>query len=456
MGATVWGTGSPGPDIAAVISSPFFLLGLTGAFAASLWAAWLMETRPPAGSPHDAAIVMSVAVILRLMALPADPGLSEDVYRYMWDGHVQSRGINPYLHAPADDSLDSIGTDYRPLINNPELPTIYPPVSQMVFFAAALAGGSLVAMKALLLVFDGITILALVAILKARGMAPARVVIYAWSPLAVIEVGWSGHLDSIGVCLLMLAILAMVKGRPLAACLAAALSGAARYAGWVAVLPLGRRARWRALLAVPAVAGICYLPYASAGTGILGSLFVYAEHWRFNDSLFGLIASGVDAMGFSEWIRSVVEGAGWLGSSLRGDAALRLTDPLSIAKGIAVVLFALFALRILGRRWEDPAREILALTGGALLLSPTLHPWYLLWVAPLLVLAPRVSWAWLTWAAMVFGYPMMAMKLAGAEPPGWLLWAEYAPFYAMLAVESARRRLWEEGAEGWRRVARAG
>jgi len=371
---------------------------------------------------------MGVAVILRLLSLPASPGLSDDIYRYMWDGHVQSRGINPYLHAPAEAALDGVGTDYRHLINNSELPTIYPPISQMVFFGAALAGGSLVAMKAMLLLFDGVTILALAAILKHRGIAPARVVLYAWSPLAVLEVGWNGHQDTIGVCLLVLAILAMVKGRPLAAGVAAALSGAAKYIGWIALLPLGRRAPWRALLVVPAVAGICYLPYASAGTGIFGSLSVYAELWRFNDSLFGLIASGVEAMGFSLWI----------------------------AKGIAAVLFALFALRILGRRWEDPAREILALTGGALLLSPTLHPWYLLWVAPLLVLAPRVSWSWLTWAAMVFGYPMMAMKLAGEEPPGWLVWAEYAPFYAMLAVESARRRLWEEGAEGWRRVAGAG
>lgn len=444
-GVVVWGTGASGPDIATVASSPLFFLGVTGAFAASLRAAWLVENAPARDPKRRLGIVLGVALLLRLIALPASPGLSDDAYRYLWDGHVQSRGINPYVHAPEDPALDAVATGFRPLINNADLPTIYPPLSQMIFLAAALAGGGLLSLKILLLLFDGMTILALASILKRRGQDPARVVIYAWSPLAVIEVGWSAHLDPIGVSLLVVGILAAACSRPLAAVVAGALSGAAKYAGWLALPSLGRRAPGRAILTIPAVVVLCYVPYLSAGAGVLGSLLVYAEYWRFNDSLFGIIVAAVEATGLA--------GAG--GSGLPGGGtslAAFLADPFRLAKIIAALLFGLAALRILRRGWEDPAREILWVLGAALLLSPTLHPWYLLWVAPLLALVPRLSWTWLTWAVIVFGYPMMAAQMGGEYPPAWLAWLEYAPFYILLAVESARRRLWEKDAAGWQPI----
>ncbi len=452
LGAVVWATGASSPGIATVASSPLFFLGLTGAFAASLYAAWLVETAPGVAGGAGFMVVLAGALILRCLALPADPALSDDIYRYLWDGHVQSRGLNPYASAPTDPALDGIATDYRGLINNPELRTIYPPVSQMVFLGAAALGGGMLGMKILLVLFDLVTILALVALLKRRGMAPARVVIYAWSPLAVIEVAWSGHQDSIGVCLLTLALLAVVRGRSAPAVIAATLSGAAKYAGWLALAALSTRIQRRALAAIPLVAALCYLPYLGAGAGVLGSLLVYAEHWRFNDSVFALLVRGVESLRLSEGLRSAIGTAGLVGPLPEPTTDLaRWTAALTLAKAIAAALFVAIAWRILRRRLEDPAREILGLLGAALVLSPTLHPWYLLWIAPLLALVPRISWCWLTWAAPLFGYPLMAMKLAGAEPPGWLPWAEYAPFYVMLGVEAARLRLWERGG-GWEAV----
>lgn len=450
----IHGAGSAGRGLAAVSSSPFFFLGVTGAFAACLWAWLLVEGDRTARSPAALAIVLGAAAALRLIALPATPVLSDDVYRYMWDGHVQTHGVSPYAHPPMAPQLDGIATPYRSLINHPGLPTIYPPVSQLVFLLSALAGGGLAEMKILLILFDLGTVLVLVAVLRQRGAPPSRVVLYAWSPLAVLEIGWSGHQDSIGVFLMAVAVLAIVRGRRGVSVTAAALSGAAKYIGWLVLPVAARRARWTAWLSAAAALGLACAPYVWAGAGVTGSLLTYAEIWRFNDSLFGLIHAGVEWTGLSAGIHRALEAAGWLApdASWEISTVLRLTAPLSLAKALAAAVFLAFAVRTLRRPWEDPLRKILSLVGGALLLSPTLHPWYLLWVAPLMVAAPRVAWIWLTYAVVVFSYPMMASRTGGGEPLGWLAWPEYLPFFVMLAVESARRRLWEVDGEGWSRI----
>jgi alpha-1,6-mannosyltransferase len=444
---TVYATGGAVHGLGSAVVSPWFYLGISAAFVCSLWAAHLTERADAAASRRSFALVIVTAALFRLMAIPATPALSDDIYRYLWDGHLQLEGVNPYLDSPSDSRLDAFATSYRGRINNPELPTIYPPATQAVFLVGAALGGSVAAMKLLMVLLDMATLITLGAILRHRGMNPARVAIYGWSPLAVIEVGWSGHCDPVGVCLLAVALLAIIKGSRVVSIAAAALSGAAKYAGWLALPSVLKRSRMRDWLVLPAVVAAVYLPYLSAGWGVFGSLFAYAERWRFNDSLFAVILGVVERSRLSGAVRGALIAAGWMdrAATWESSPALHLTEPLSLAKLISGLLFTAFAVRVVRRGREDPAREVLSLLGAALLLSPTVHPWYLLWVAPFLAVVPRLSWTWLSYAVLVVSYPMMAARSGGDDPLRWLVWVEYAPFFLILAVESARRRLWETG-----------
>ena len=71
-----------------------------------------------------------------LLHLP--PSLSDDAYRYVWDGQVQAHGINPYQYVPQDPALEFLqdGALYDHL-NSPAFYSVYPPVSQLIFGAAA-------------------------------------------------------------------------------------------------------------------------------------------------------------------------------------------------------------------------------------------------------------------------------------------------------------------------------
>ena len=106
-----------------------------------------------AALPLSAVVV--VALVLRALMFSSEPSLSDDYHRYLWDGRVQQAGINPYLHAPDDPALDAVPYPDRNLINHPDVRTIYPPLSELLFLGMAAGGlGSVAGLKLVLGAFD--------------------------------------------------------------------------------------------------------------------------------------------------------------------------------------------------------------------------------------------------------------------------------------------------------------
>jgi len=151
----------------------------------------LIAARRAVASAGPAAFraMLAAAVLFRLIAACAPPSLSDDVYRYVWDGRVQAAGHHPYRFAPSDPMRAELrdATVY-PKINHPEIPTIYPPLAEMLF--ALLAGAKLgvTGFKVVLALLDVGVVFALLRLLRALSLPRDRVVLYAWNPLAVVEV----------------------------------------------------------------------------------------------------------------------------------------------------------------------------------------------------------------------------------------------------------------------------
>lgn len=400
---------------------PFLWIGVGAAFPFYLLAALLVHRRP-GGS---LGLILLLALTLRLTLWWSPPTLSEDVYRYVWDGRVQRAGINPYLYAPQAPELEALRDHLYSGINHKEIPTVYPPLTQLFFLLVCTIQPSLGMMKFSLMMVEFGIVLLLVKILYQRRQDPRLVVLYAWNPLPPIEIAGSGHSDALGVFFLLLALYGLAAARKTMAVWA--LSGAflckllpvlALPVFWrrMAAHPFHPRGRW-ALLWFPFLSALGFLVFSGAGTQLFAGLQTYLLKWRFNDALFSLLYETLKNPDL-EW----------------DDTALSHAKRICSGVLSCTALWAAF-------RYADPYRAIFVVMGTYLVLSPTLHPWYLLWVLPFLPLFPQP--AWVLFSALVF---LAYEVLIGYSKNGtwieqdWVKWTQYGPFYALLILTPLYRR----------------
>lgn len=330
--------------------------------------------------PWAMGVVLVVALAARLVLVPSAPDISGDVNRYVWDGRVQAEGVNPYRYPPDHPRLAALRDDeVWPGINRKPVPTIYPPVAQATFAGLHVAGARSVAAFKLAASLADVAAVVLLALLLARlGMAPERSAIYAWHPLAIVEVGRSGHVDALAVVLLLAALLAHAGRRPIAT--GALTAGAALVKFYAAVvLPalvwVGGRRRPAVAVAAGATAALAYLPYLGVGTGVLGYLPGYLEEEGFES-------------GGRFHLLELLPGA--TRDLALGPVAAATWYPALVVAAVGAAA-AWMVLRPPATPRDAPTRALLLLTLLVVLSTPT-YPWYLLPMAALVPVArPRVA-----------------------------------------------------------------
>ncbi len=158
--------------------------------------------------------ILGIALLLRLAMLPMQPSLSDDAYRYLWDGRLVLHGYNPYHYVPEDSVLSAFHDELLEAQGYPTTNTIYPPGMQLVFAGAAAIGeisghtfsvGYLI-YKLLLIVAEMVAIVLLLHLLQGMGKPLHYGMLYAWHPLAVVELAGQGHTDAFWVVSLALGI----------------------------------------------------------------------------------------------------------------------------------------------------------------------------------------------------------------------------------------------------------
>lgn len=265
-------------------------------------------------------------------------------------------------------------------------------------------------MKVVLLVFEIGLFVVLLSLLAEEGLAAERVLIYWWNPLVVVEFAHSGHVEPAAMAPFLLGAFLYRKKKWLCSSLAMAISILAKYAGAVFLpfLVLKRRRMTTMIPPALAVVGLGYLPFASAGGKLLASLQRYASTWQFN---------------------------GWFYTAL---SSIGLPDP---AARIVLAVLLLGTCFLYASRQENIMRYGYWTVGTALLLSPTLHPWYLAWIVPFLVFYPSRAWLLLT-GLVVLAYLVLPRYAATGIwiLEGRVLIMEYLPFYLLLIGEAAGRR----------------
>lgn len=410
------------------------------AFVVYLVAVAATGSRGIAESTHQArsdrrwwAWVVAVAVLCRVAVLPMPA--SDDVYRYLWEGRAQSLGLSPYVVAPRDAPAvlghDLSGDPYLGRVNHPHLTTIYPPLAELWFRAVAHVHYSERFWKLALWPWELLLVAALVRLLRRQGWPKWRALVYLWNPLVLVAVAGEGHVD---VMMLAAAVWGLVwLSSPVRAGLALGMAVAAKLVmGVLAPVFLlhggqappgavradedrrgpsrrtrpGRRAyAVRFGLAAGVTLAALFVPFAESGRGLLSILLHFGVEMGHNGSMHALLVGPLGREGATQAAAAV-----FCGLALALMLALR--DPVTLAQ---------------------------ALVAAFLLCSPSVHPWYVVWLVPFLVLRPHP--ALLLWTGTVgAAYAAYGLRAATGEfhlTPALRLWI-YLPVYGGLALRAGR------------------
>ncbi len=375
----------------------------------------------------------------RVLFLFSTPILEDDYHRYFWDGAVVAGGMNPYEHSPEEaaegagnEKLRELGRlhgDTLEKVNHPRVKTIYPPVAQF-FFAVSYKASPMgvTAWRIMLMAFDLVTLGLLLASLKKLGIPRQYSIIYWWNPLLVKEIFNSLHMDVLAFPFVLGAMLLFLCGGKRLWALVLSLAVGVKL--WPALLfgmflnPLReKRQTLLQVLVFAAAVLIIFLPMAAFRPDSASGVVAYGKSWENNSPFFTAVLSG--------W-EFVLEAFDIHPGHAQTHSRIGL-----VAIFLAWKSYVAFACGSLGLH-----RKALLIIGGAFLLVPAQFPWYYTWLLPFLCVAPSPGFLALT--ALLPLYYLQYYFPHHPEQGGIfrdaVIWAEFAPVWAMLLWEWRRFR----------------
>jgi hypothetical protein len=292
-------------------------------------------------------------------------------------------------------------------LNNPGVPSPYPPGAQLFFRAVTAIHESSFALKLAFVLCDLAIVFVLLDLLRFTRQGAHWVLAFAWHPLLAIEVAGSGHIDILGVLLLLVSAAALVRRWRALAAVGFGLAVAVKFLP-IVLLPLyWKRLRLRDGALVALVLALLYVPFLNRGRISFGSLGTYVQSFRFNDPAFAMLE--------------------------------RLTSP-QVAAGLAVLAGFLTAIWMRRRSAEWSADAFAWPMAASLLCAPVVYPWYLLWLLPFVrsvATLPIIIWT----LSIMPTYYVWHLRAVGRLwiVPDWIMVLEYGSVAIVAAIISLRR-----------------
>ncbi len=373
--------------------------------------AYLLTIRELFSAPefpkHVILFGLALSALWHFQFLRMPPGVDDDIHRYVWDGRVQRLGYNPYIVVPSDPALAGLHTPETRTLNNPEVPSPYPAGAQLFFRAVTSIHESTFALKVAFVICDFAIVFVLLDVLRRTRQGEHWVLAYAWHPLLAIEVAGSGHVDIVGVLLLLVSAASLVRRWRAVAAISFGLAVAVKFLP-IVLLPLyWKRVRLRdAALAAIGIA-LLYVPFLNHGRIPIGSLGTYVQRFRFNDPVFATLE--------------------------------RVAAPQFVA-GLALLVGFLTAIWMRKKPAEGSAEAFAWPMAATLFCAPVVYPWYLLWMLPFLrstSTLPILVWTlsilptYYVWHLRTVGRPWLV--------PDWIVILEYGSVAVAAAMIALRR-----------------
>ncbi len=338
-------------------------------------------------------ILLGLGLLIRILFLFVHPVGSDDYYRYVWDGKVQASGINPYRYAPDDPALNFLHTQTLPgKINFSDMKTIYPPLSEIIFYASYIIGGEgFIGVKLFLLMFDILSMIGIFLILKKLKLDYKNLLLYALCPLIIFQFFIDAHLDGFGLPFMIFAIYFYLDNKKALSFAFIGLSVCIKPLA-IILIPIiffvekDFKEKLKVVLIPALLCVTMYLPYVFTGSPFQ-ALIKFTENWTFNGVVFHI-----------------------LDSFIHDNQRTRLI--------CAILLFVFYLPVILSKK--DLLEKIYLSVFLLFIFSPVVHPWYLSWLAVMLPFIPRPSGIFYVGLVSLTIFTVLNYQLSGN-------WKEYTP-----------------------------
>jgi alpha-1,6-mannosyltransferase len=327
------------------------------------------------------------AILYRLILLLSFPLLSDDIYRFIWDGSQVLHGINPFSFTPKE--LISFKYDWvDPVLfqkmNSPNYFSIYPPINQFIFMLSAIPGKgnlleSVVIMRIIIILFDFGNIYFIRKLLIYFKKDEKLVFIYALNPLVILEFTGNLHFEAIMIFFTLWSVWLLLNNKWILSSIVLGLAVCTKLLP-IIFLPLFiRYIGWKKTIYAGLICGfvvlILFLPFIHSLKlleNIVSSIQLYYGKFEFNGSVY-----------------QVLKAIGWkfLGY-----------NPIEYTSKVLIVL-TLIGFFISYLKSKNILEGIFWMMFTYCIFGAIVHPWYIL---ILVALSPFLRWRFaLVWSVLI-------------------------------------------------------
>ena len=382
--------------------------------------------------------VIGVALIFRLALLFMTPNLTDDYFRFVWDGLFTAHGYNPYLIMPSTfihgpETVAGISPPLYGELNSPDYYSVYPPLCQFIFGISAKLNGAnilanIVTMRIFILLAESGSIILLYRLAKKLELPPSLTVIYAFNPLVIIELTGNLHFEAVTIFFLLLAVYLLIAGRQIYSAASFALAVGTKLLPFIFLPLLIKRIGWGKSLRYFAIVGAGFLllfsPFLSAQsiTNFVSSLGLYFQKFEFNASIYYLVR--------------------WIGYQITGYNTIAISGIMLAAISVSIIIVVAFRERAVS--WQSLFSSMLICATVYFFFATTVHPWYL---TTLVMLAVFTEYRYpLVWSLMVI-LSYVAYRTFPYSENLRLVAIEYGVVWGWFTYEMRKRRVTYPGIE---------
>jgi hypothetical protein len=372
-------------------------------------------------------LLLITGVLFRILLLFSLPNLSDDVYRFIWDGRLMANGINPYDHLPTEliqlSPVPGITSNLFQHLNSPSYYTIYPPVLQTIFWLTAKAFpnnifAAIVCLKAIIMAAEIGTILLLPLVLKRIQFPRHFALFYVLNPLVISELTGNVHFDAVMIFFLMLAFLLLMGKNVYLSAIFLGLSISSKLIPVLFIPLIIKKLGWKQGLIYSTISGIvtivlfAFFINKATVSHFFESINLFLSHFEFNASLYYLIR--------------------WLGTIITGYNIIAFAGPLLSVTGAVIIFILSFrGGEISEKQFFAKALFILTIY---YVFATTVHPWYI--SMPVALAACTVYRYALFWSYLV----TLSYFAYHSNPVKENLWLAAFGYLAMVCVAGCELR----------------